>query len=95
VDLFSNSSLGAKLDLWQQFSPVANTKYDSGAADQSSRQTDTTQEPATVVQSWRNDKTCQTAWGKAVQAATGPHQQFLGEFLSMAALPQVELSNAM
>jgi len=38
VDLFNYSLLKGKLDLlWQQFSPVANTKYDSAAADQSSR----------------------------------------------------------
>jgi hypothetical protein len=36
--------LGGELDLLgQQFSPVANTKYDSAAADQSSRQADTRQ----------------------------------------------------
>ena len=47
MDLFSNSSLGAKLNLlWQQFSPVANTKSESAAADQSSRQADSTHELA-------------------------------------------------
>ena len=36
VDLFSNISLRGELDLlWQQFNPIANTKYDSAAADQS------------------------------------------------------------
>jgi len=35
--------------LGQQFSPVANTKYDSAAANQFSRQTDTTPEPAASV----------------------------------------------
>jgi hypothetical protein len=42
VDLFSNSSLGGKLNLlWQQFSPEANTKHKSAAADQFSKQADT------------------------------------------------------
>lgn len=44
VNLFSNSFLGGELDiLWQQFSPIAITKYDLAAADQSSRQADTRQ----------------------------------------------------
>jgi hypothetical protein len=44
VDLFSNGSLGGELDLlWQQFSPMANTKHKSAAAEQSSRQADSTQ----------------------------------------------------
>nr|BAE25119.1 unnamed protein product [Mus musculus] len=33
-----------------QFSPVVNTKYDSSAPDQSSRQADTRDEPAATVQ---------------------------------------------
>jgi hypothetical protein len=41
VDLFRNSSLGASpiFVAYQQFSPVANTKYRSAAAVRSSRQT--------------------------------------------------------
>ena len=58
-DLFNNSSWG-KLDLlWQQFSPVANTKYDSGGADQSSKQADTRHEPAAIVQSFQQADTRQ------------------------------------
>jgi hypothetical protein len=53
VDLFSNSSLGGELDpLGQQLSPVANTKCDSAAADQSARQADTRHEPAATVKSF-------------------------------------------
>ena len=73
VDLLSNSSLGASLIFfWQHFSPIANTKYDSAAADtrhepattvQSFQQPDSRHEPATVVQSWRNCQACQTAAG--------------------------------
>ena len=50
VDLFSKF-FGGELDLWQQFSPIANTKYKSAAADQSSRQADITHKPATSMQS--------------------------------------------
>jgi hypothetical protein len=32
-DLFSNRSLGDELNLWQQFRPIANTKYNPAAAD--------------------------------------------------------------
>jgi hypothetical protein len=54
VDLFSNSSLRGKLDLLgQQFSLVANTKYNSAAADQFSRQADNRREPAATVQSFQ------------------------------------------
>ena len=53
MDLFSNSSLGEELDLLSlQFSPMANTKYNSAAADQPSRQADTTHELETTVQSF-------------------------------------------
>ena len=51
VDLFSNSSLGASSVIFGSSSvPIANTKYDSAAADQSSRQADTRHEPAAAVQ---------------------------------------------
>ena len=60
MDLFSNSSLVYYLNLlWQQFSPIANTKYDSAAADQSSRQADTRHEPAATVQSFQQADTRQ------------------------------------
>jgi len=36
---------GGEFDLWHQFSPAANTKYDSAAADPSARQADTRHEP--------------------------------------------------
>jgi hypothetical protein len=39
--------------LWQQFSLIANIKYDSAAADQSSRQADTRHDPAATVQSFQ------------------------------------------
>jgi hypothetical protein len=42
--------VGGKLDLlWQQFISAANTKYNSAAADQSSRQADTRHKPAATV----------------------------------------------
>jgi hypothetical protein len=91
VHLFSDSSLGLSSNLlWQQFSPIANNKYNSAAADQYTRHV-----PAAVVPSWRNSKARQPIQshgeGKLLQ---NPHKQFLGEFLSMATL-QVELNNAM
>ena len=46
--------LGGKLDLLgQQFSPVANTKHNFAAADQSSRQADTRHEPAATIMSFQ------------------------------------------
>jgi hypothetical protein len=51
---------GGELNLLgQQFSLLANTKYDSAAADQSSRQADTTHEPAATVQSFQQADTRQ------------------------------------
>ena len=52
MDLFNNCSLGGDLDLLCQKScPVANTKYESAAAVQFSKQADTTHEPAAIVHS--------------------------------------------
>ena len=78
-----DSFLGGKPDLWLQFSPLANTKYDSAAADQSSRQADTRLELAVyspvfsasryqtaVVQSWRNSQAHQPAWGEATEMSS-------------------------
>ena len=50
-------TLWGELDLGQQFSPVANTKYNSAAADQSSRQTDTKHELADTVKSFQQADT--------------------------------------
>ena len=48
---YSAIVLWGELDLLaQQFSPIANTKYDSAAADQSSRQADSTHELAATDQ---------------------------------------------
>ena len=58
VDLFNNSSLEGKLDLlWQQFSPIANTKYNSAASFQSSSQADTTHKPSAIVLSFKQTDT--------------------------------------
>ena len=43
--------------LSQQFSPVANTKWDSAAADPSSRQADNSHKPAATVQSFQQADT--------------------------------------
>jgi hypothetical protein len=52
VEQFSISSLGGELHLlWQQFSPTANTKYDSAAIVESSRQADSRHKLAAVFES--------------------------------------------
>jgi hypothetical protein len=43
---------GSELGVWQQFSPIANTKYNSASEDQSSGQVYTTHELATTIQSF-------------------------------------------
>ena len=77
VGLFSNSSLGGggrnpRL-LSQQFSPIANTKYNSAVVDQSYRQADATHELAASIQSSPPADTgheCQLVWGKAAKVAS-------------------------
>jgi hypothetical protein len=56
VGLYSNSSLGVSLII---FSCIANTKYDSAAVDQWSRQADTRHKPAATVQSFHQEDTKQ------------------------------------
>jgi hypothetical protein len=52
MDLFTNSSLEGKLNLLcQQFSSVANIKYESASAVQSSWLADAIHEPSAVVHS--------------------------------------------
>jgi hypothetical protein len=79
------------------------------ATDKSSRQADTRHEPAASVQSSRHKSAVVVSIlkkrpGSPTSLKRGlrsgklpqePHQQFFGEFLSMEALPQVELDNAM
>jgi hypothetical protein len=55
-------TLWGELDLGQQFSPVANTKYNSAAADQSSRQTDPRHKPAATVQAFQQADTRQVSF---------------------------------
>ena len=52
--------VSVQLDLLgQQFSPIANIKYDSAAADQSSRRADTRREPTATIQSFQQADTRQ------------------------------------
>ena len=75
MDLFNNSSLGDELGLLgQQFSPIANTKYDSAAADQSSRQADTRHKPAATVQSFQRAGTRHKPASVAQFWRTSPNQ---------------------
>jgi hypothetical protein len=50
--------------------PISNTNYDSTPIVQSFQQVDTRHEPAAVVQSWRNHKAGQLAWGEAAETAS-------------------------
>jgi hypothetical protein len=76
----------------KQFNPIANTKHDSAAADQSSRQADTRQ---LLFHPEETTRLTNRPEGRLWKLPQEPHEQFLGEFLSMAALPQVELTNTM
>jgi hypothetical protein len=59
----SYNVLGDELDLlWHQVSAVANSKYDSAAADQSSRQPDTRHKPVATVQSFQQADTRQLSF---------------------------------
>ncbi|EDL05859.1 mCG144568, partial [Mus musculus] len=93
-----------------QLSPVGNTKYDSAAADQASRQADSRREPAAAVLSFQQGDTRQL-WSilkkppgspaglrrghRSGKLPREPHEQFVGEFLSTSKLSPVELNNAM
>ena len=68
------------------FSPADPTQEPAVAA-QSSQQADTKPEPATVVLSWKNSE------GHQPRGRRSLTRQFFGEFLSMVALPQVDLNN--
>lgn len=72
-------------------SPVANTKYDSAAADQFSRQADTRQ-AVSILRKPLGSPTCLRRGRRGSKRQQEPR---LGEFLSMVVLPQVELNNAM
>jgi hypothetical protein len=125
VDLTSNNSFEGKLNLlWQLFSLIANTKYDSADTDHSSRQADIRHKPnqklpsspfskkipgscnsilktkTKTVQNKNNNKTPGSLIGlrqgkRSNELPQEPQEQFLGEFLSIAALAQGELSNTM
>ena len=93
MDLFTNSSLEGKLNLLcQQFSSVANIKYESASAVQSSWLADAIHEPSAVVHSWRISKVHQSTWGYlSGKMPREPHEKFFDTFLS---IPQVDFNNA-
>ena len=75
MDLFSNSSLGGALHLLgQQFSPIANTKYDLAAADQASRQANR-QEPEATVQSFQSTDTRKVQFNPEERARLSNHPE--------------------
>ena len=83
--------------LWGQFSLVANTKYDSAAADQTSKQTDTTHKLARTVQSKKllGSPSSLRRGRRSSKLLQEPHKQFFGGllFLSMVVFPQVAINN--
>ena len=96
MDLFNNSSLEGKLDLlWQQFSPITNTKYyNLGAPDQSSRQAISTHKMAAADQSGRlTPSTNQRLLSSPQGMQTAPtNQQLLSSpegTIRLANLPEV------
>jgi hypothetical protein len=99
MNLFNNSSLGTSSVFFgrRSVSSIATTKYDSAAADPLGRQTPhTNQQLYNSILKKLVDSPIGLRQGCGIsKLLQEPHEQFLGMFLSMSELSQVELNNAM